>query len=469
MSGNADVLLTATMELRDVQLHTKRKQSFVEVQKLHIRAGHDLNNEWVNDTHLNHEGVHIRKDSLCCGAKNAHGRTHLFHFLEGKSVRNTVLLLLFIDIVCVALEILLSARILNPSFTRATDEASLFVPKSYICHGIHHKTASDLTKCCEAHFSWYGAYAAFDSVAACFDAHNGTSIVLAKGGGHLRSLLSSAAAANDVVRCYDTPPGYKPHLVHYPIEEVLHYLSYVILLLFVVELGSLVYVFGLKQFFCSCHSKFAPGDTVVVEDFKENGFASFRKGEITHINRFTGDLDVKLNDDNMHYRDVPIVICKPVRVKACGCHVKFAPYILDFVVVYASFFLETANMVKPSEGSSSLVSPAQFLILFRLFRFVRVIHGLYEGSHHLKSTIKELKEFQGDTADLISNFSTIVSELKITKDGKSPDTAQLVTAVKGVQDLLASFHENYPSLKGEENHPQLKLHTKSFKHIVEHH
>ena len=119
------------MELSDVKLH-KRKQSFVEVKKLHIRAGHDLNNEWVNDTHLNHEGVHIRKDSQCCGKKNAHGRTHLFHVLEGKCLRNLVLVLLFTDIICVALEILLSARILNPSFTKATDEASLFVPKSYI-------------------------------------------------------------------------------------------------------------------------------------------------------------------------------------------------------------------------------------------------------------------------------------------------------------------------------------------------
>ena len=75
-------------------------------------------------------------------------------------------------------------------------------------------------------------------------------------------------------------------------------------------------------------------------------------------------------------------------------------------------------------------------------------------------TIKELKEFQGDTAVLISNISTIVSELKVTENGKSPDdndTVKLRTAVKDVQDLLLSFQENYPSLKGEENHPQLMV------------
>ena len=78
-----------------------RRSSFVllgDTTTAKKRTENKFNSMYVNDAHLIHDGVHIRRDSKCCGKSDAEVRTHLFHKLESTFVRWLVVMLLAIDV-----------------------------------------------------------------------------------------------------------------------------------------------------------------------------------------------------------------------------------------------------------------------------------------------------------------------------------------------------------------------------------
>ena len=437
-----------------VKIARRRRSSFIDIRKLHLRANHELNDEWVNDHHLNQDGVHIRRDSTCCGKENSHQRTHLFHCLESKCTVSFLFLLLVMDIFFVAFEIAFAARIIPPSFHRDTDEASLYAPMNYVCQAIHPNTEEQLEMCCKANQDWYGEYSPFDDVKSCFDAHNGSSVNLNSAASTHRRLSTSDTGHKRTVRCFDPPPGFKPHHSHWPVEYFLHGASLFILIIFSIELALLVYAIGVQQFFCGCHKRYSVEDTVNVYSVKKGKRQVFGRGKIEHINSYTRDVDVQLNDGRK-FHDIPFIMCAVVGPRYC-CAWKHFPYVLDFSVVYISLGMEIANTIGAANNvdDAALVTPAMFLILFRWLRFLRVCHGLFEGYQHLNARNEMFQEFENDTTNILSEINDVIVRNNRQNDGQY--------GLARIQELLDKFRNNYPELE-EHHHDTTTTEMKHFK------
>ena len=421
-----------------------------QVQPLHARQENDYNKYFVNDPHLIKEGVHIPINSTCCGKNVTGAKVKIFHKLESHLVRRAVVILLCIDVVCVFFEIIFGYRILPPTGYPDSDAASLYVPRDYVCSDRVRNT-ENLENCCERHLKEYGSSAGFENKDACFAAHNGTSV-------HVRRLLLSAEGGHHFDpkrRCYERPVKYTAHHDHAPVEVILHWVSYAILILFCIELALAVFAFGVKQFFCSCYKKYKVGDTVSIIDPnpKDNIPAV---GTVTHVNIFNGDIDLEFRENDgtkSTVTDMPICMLSPVDTKEKytwhhGSHV------LDFIVVYISFTMETVNMLE-TQREGSLINPVHFLLLFRLLRFVRVFHGLYEGTHHMETHIRELKEFEFDTHCYVKRLNDELLRLKKIGDQSvlnldSTPAEELRRALRHIVVLTKDFERNL--LEEEEGH-----------------
>ena len=263
------------------------------------RTENKYNSMFVNDEHLVQDGVHIPKNSTCCGKPNAHGRTHLFHILESPSMRMAVIVLLAIDVFCVFMEIMFYDRVIPPSFDTETQPGTLYVPSNYVCANSDKVTSTKKLKtCCNEYQLNLGSASQFATVDACYDAHYNRTVLTgnnlhtsssstSSGSNHQRRfLLSSQAHGAALPHCYRPPPSFEPHRTHYLVETIVHYLSFAILVFFAIELFCSIYVFGLKQFFCSCYRKIEIGDDVVVFSYETNKMKKVitRRGKVTSVN-----------------------------------------------------------------------------------------------------------------------------------------------------------------------------------------
>ena len=281
------------------------------------RSDNKFNTIYVNDEHLIHDGVHIEKNSTCFGRPNAKGRTELFHILESSCMRMSVIGLLIVDVICVFFEIMFYDRVITPSFSQKTQAGTLYVPSNYVCADSSSvKSSALLTECCKEYQLHAGEFSQFKSVEACYLAHNNKTVLIdthsssSSGSAHRRMLLSTAAHGPALPHCYKPPPRFEPHREHYAIETIVHILSFAILVFFAIELLGSLYVFGIKQFFCSCYRKIEEGQIVYVKEIatsEADGTVKeqLRRGKVDHVNLSTGDIDIEFYDDKELVKDIP--------------------------------------------------------------------------------------------------------------------------------------------------------------------
>ena len=443
----------------------ERRSSFVllgDTSTAKKRTENKFNSMYVNDEHLIHDGVHIRRDSKCCGKSDAEVRTHLFHKLESTFVRWLVVMLLAIDVLCVIMEILFADRIIEPSFNYKTQPGTLYVPSNYVCADSHTVTnAEKLTECCTQYGLIAKGFSPFKSNQACFDAHynhtvlTGDSHTSSSSGSSYRRrfLLSSTTGSGGhgptLPNCYRPPPSFRPHLTHELVEQFVHWLSLSILILFAIELLFSIYVFGPKQFFCSCYRKIKEGEAVEVIAYADDSESAttIHKGIVHHINVATGDIDVTFDKGGKTMHDVPrIVISKPKGAKQGILDIEWhhKPHILDFIVVYVSLIFELVVIFHKFEDYS-INNAIQFLILFRVLRYIRVIHGIYESKHKLSHEIESTKEFKSDVKWFFDKFEEQISQVKIQKvsgEKKDSDVYKLRQVLRHIKVLVEEFNED---------------------------
>ena len=400
-------------------------------------------------------------------------------------MRWLIVIFLMIDIICVGFEILFDYRIIPPSFHTDTYSGTLYVPSNYVCADSSTVTSENLLiECCKDYNAMMLSASQFASTSDCFNAHfnhtvltsgssSSSSSSSSNSGTHRRRyLLSTVAHGPALPHCYSPPHRFTPHRTHYPAEMIAHWLSFTILVFFAIELGCSLYVFGFQQFFCSCYRKLEKGDLVnVYEQPVHEGMTSrtikgtggikpkLRRGKVDHRNEATGDIDIMFTDNNELVRDLP----RPLIFQAEGEKKRkilwhHFPHVLDFIVVYISLIFEIIYLNTDLLG----ILVVHFLISFRLLRFVRVIHGIYEGKNHLKHEISSQKEYESDTRWY---FSQIQEELKKLKLDKNPseegqEIYDLRRSLRHIKVFLEEFQEEFPE------HKDKKGHSMSFKNVL---
>jgi hypothetical protein len=434
------------------------------------RTENKYNSMFVNDEHLVQDGVHIPKNSTCCGKPNAHGRTHLFHILESPNMRFAVVFLLAIDVFCVFMEIMFYDRVIPPSFSTETQPGTLYVPSNYVCANSHSVTSTTLlTKCCKEYQLHLGSASQFSTVDACFDAHynrtvlNGNNLHASSSAAssgsshHRRFLLSSKAHAAALPHCYRPPPSFEPHRTHYFIENVVHYVSFAILVFFAIELFCSIYVFGLKQFFCSCYRKIEKDDDVEVISYETNAMKKVitRRGKVESVNKATGDIDVTFDDNGEVVKDIPSIAVHHANGAKKGKIVwHHVPHILDFVVVYISLIVEIIYLAGPV-GDLGDGNTIQFLILFRALRFVRVVHGVYESRSNLKHELALAADFKKDIRWYFNVIEAEIAKVKITEVDtvvKDSEIYKLKRVLRHIRQFVSEYKEENPEEKHNIHH-----------------
>ena len=418
------------------------------------RSDNKFNSAYVNDEHLIHDGVHIEKNSTCFGRSNAKGRTELFHILESSCMRMSVIGLLIVDVICVFFEIMFYDRVITPSFSQKTQAGTLYVPSNYVCADSSSvKSSALLTECCKEYQLHAGEFSQFKNVEACYLAHNNKTVLVdahsssSSGSAHRRMLLSAVVHGPALPHCYKPPPRFEPHREHYAIETIVHILSFAILVFFAIELLGSLYVFGIKQFFCSCYKKIEKGQTVDVKEIvtsEADGTVKeqLRRGKVDHINISTGDIDVEFYDNKELVKDIPRPIISLAAGEKPGRIVwHHATHVLDFIVVYVSLIFEIIALLPIGALSANVA--IHFLILFRILRFVRVIHGVYESRNSLKHELDEFEEFKSDAKWFFSQIETQLKKVKFDKvqAEKGTEIAELRRCLRYINILVEEFNE----------------------------
>ena len=145
--------------------------------------------------------------------------------------------------------------------------------------------------------------------------------------------------------------------------------------------------------------------------------------------------------------DVPrIVISKPKGAKQGILDIEWhhKPHILDFIVVYVSLIFEFVVIFHKFEDYS-INNAIQFLILFRVLRYIRVIHGIYESKHKLSHEIESTKEFKSDGKWFFDKFEEQISQVKIQKvsgEKKDSDVYKLRQVLRHIKVLVEEFNED---------------------------
>ena len=174
-------------------------------------------------------------------------------------------------------------------------------------------------------------------------------------------LLSTAAHGPALPHCYKPPPRFEPHREHYAIETIVHILSFAILVFFAIELLGSLYVFGIKQFFCSCYRKIEEGQIVYVKEIvtsEADGTVKeqLRRGKVDHVNLSTGDIDIEFDDNKELVKDIPRPIISLAGGEKPGPVVwHHAAHVLDFIVVYVSLIFREIIALLPIGALSANV------------------------------------------------------------------------------------------------------------------
>ena len=290
---------------------------------------------------------HHSKCCIWCGRNNHHCRLETFELIESHRFQAFMLFLLVVDVTCVTFELLVQSRILPPG--PDLDSASLAIPKESVCgdvtevmyrygkpkdytdHGtvedccqLFHKkypvtdiwgngNVGDVSKnveACIANTKWTGpdnsstTYVTIFPGSASMISSAGSSNSNSNSGDsssnhHRRMLLSASSSSagsghhGGGPRCFKQPGHqYRPPPGHTTVETALHWTSNLILLIFLVELLTIMYTMGVFQFFCSCRTKINIGDLVTVKD-AETGDYMCPYGSVEHVNHHTGSFHVR--------------------------------------------------------------------------------------------------------------------------------------------------------------------------------
>jgi hypothetical protein len=92
-------------------------------------------------------------------------------------------------------------------------------------------------------------------------------------------------------RCYEASGKYMLTHEHLPVEVFFHWASTSILIIFLIELLSILYAMRVKQFFCGCRRPVAVHDPVYIID-QHTGEIVCSYGIANHVNHATGSVSV---------------------------------------------------------------------------------------------------------------------------------------------------------------------------------
>ena len=300
-STTTDAVAVELKPIAPIANNNKARRRRGSMQRKHI----EQNAEQKAEIHIHHDSQLF----CCCGPHDHHFRHVVHEAMEHKCVQTFLLVLLCIDVVVVALEIAVKYRIVQAG--PDLHASSLYLPKEYVCaspseveykwgYPISEYEPGTLQDCCiDFNLKYpvtdiWGTGKAGNNTINVFTCMNRTLWTDPRGMndshvdddssahrrlynvGHekealmmrelrkhssRRMLLSSSGSASGVghqyeeklERCYDYPNHkYKPALAHLPFETTCHWISTIILLVFLVELLCLMYAMRVRQFFCAC-------------------------------------------------------------------------------------------------------------------------------------------------------------------------------------------------------------------------
>ena len=283
--------------------------------------------------HGGHHGpdpIFIQSTSkLCgrCGPRDRHCRLELFEFVEARWFQYIMLALLVVDVLVVGLEICVTYRLIKPA--PDLDQQSLGIPRDMVCAGIEveyrygypikESDPGTLEDCCHdfareypvtdmwdtgvfgddpggvnvaacmLHTNWTGAdgprrasrQSCSTAGQGCCTQHHRPAVPTECSRGLVAGLVvGSLGPRSSAPRCYESRPKYCPPLGHYPIQDIMHWVSNAILFVFLLEL--LLPRDGPAQFFCACPTV-REDDLVRVVD-RDTGNVRCKHAIVTHVN-----------------------------------------------------------------------------------------------------------------------------------------------------------------------------------------
>lgn len=329
--------------------HGNQQQSSSHSSKQNHHHGHH------HGHHHHKEPIFVPHSSrLCCyfGPRDKRCRLCLFEFVEARWFQYLMLALLVVDVIVVGLEIAVTYRIIKPEHD--LDQQSLGIPKEMVCASpleveykygwpVGESDPGTLEDCCHDFADEYpftdiwetgvvGDDAEGVNVAACMLGTNWTGLAgppkgmksglvdvagdstanepeghhrylssiirssRSRGiGSQRRMLLSSTSSGHGPPppRCFDYPNHkYRPPPVHLPLQDLMHWISNIILFVFLLELFVILYAMRAKQFCCACKYTVHEDDLIVVVD-RDTGKVKCPHALVTHVNYHTGKACLK--------------------------------------------------------------------------------------------------------------------------------------------------------------------------------
>ena len=392
-----------------------------------------------------------------CGPKDGLIRSRVYHFLEQHWLQSILVILLLLDVLITMGELLAGWKVIPVDSAHGWQYLeNNGMPREYLC-----AVGSDnMESCCRETLSLYNTKRSqppFENVAECLlltknisAGHNthglhGSSPSTAShvggghvdhGGGHDRMLSASEHGDEPFSfqesTCYAPSHNFVRHHDHGTLETTLHWIGVSIIVVFLTELTLLIYVFGPTQFFCSFYPVFREGDLVriVRHGNTTKRFVVAELAKISHVNPATGQCDVvvlknpktgrlkmigALYDQAVHHVEMLEMSTSsgPRRFWQGWYH---KGYVLDFVVVLVSFITEIGV-----DGSA-----VTLFIILRLWRIIRVFHGLYEGKHKLG---REMHEMQEEFSDVKLNHQILLTDI-FRYDNGQKSAEEVVEKVK---------------------------------------